>query len=367
MKSRNTNDRAGFTLVELLVVISIILLLAILAGAVFTGRMSDRMRSAARISQSAFLGAKDRALHAKDLRGIRLTRDQTDPTLANGFVYLQPLPMQTYPGGSFKLDRLDQNPNDNVPDSPDIYIVRGNNPQPPPATALSVDWYDISKFFPPNPKIRIPSNSGQWYTFTMSNPKYPFGPTNQVLQLLTPFAQQPTDPLYMYPNSNTAFPASVTTFTSCDIQLGNELLPFHQPISLPSGIVIDLKYCSTNVQTLAGIGTGSLPLVDIMFSPRGGVTGYLTALGQIHFFLRDLKDAADSTSNPLAVGPPGSANADVTKGERMILTVFPQSGLVQVFEFDPGDLVDNNTGAAVPDGLADNPFNFAQQVKTAGR
>jgi len=76
MKSR---QRSGFTLVELLVVIGILLLLASLSVAVFNSvRSSDRMRSGARIAQSAFLGAKDRALHAKDLRGVRLTRDSTN-------------------------------------------------------------------------------------------------------------------------------------------------------------------------------------------------------------------------------------------------------------------------------------------------
>src|SRR5258708_37188424 len=90
MKRRN-----GFTLVEMLVVITIILVLASLTFAVFRGNSTDKMRSAARIAQSAFLGAKDRALHAKELRGIRLTRDTTDPTLINGFIYLQPLPLQS--------------------------------------------------------------------------------------------------------------------------------------------------------------------------------------------------------------------------------------------------------------------------------
>ena len=77
--------RSGFTLVELLVVIVILLVLATLVFAVFrTGTGSDRMRSAARITQSAFLGAKDRALHAKDLRGVRFIRDANGPKAANG-------------------------------------------------------------------------------------------------------------------------------------------------------------------------------------------------------------------------------------------------------------------------------------------
>ena len=53
--------------------------------------------------------------------------------------------------------------------------------------------------------------------------------------------------------------------------------------------------------------------------------------------------------------------------DRPMLSVYPQTGLVQVFEIDPTDVVNNSTGAAGADGLADNIFNFAQQGKSAGR
>src|SRR5262245_59265654 len=72
-------DRAGFTLVELLVVITILAVVSVMVLGVFSIKNSDRLRSAARITQSAFLGGKDRALHAKDLRGVRFTRDLTNP------------------------------------------------------------------------------------------------------------------------------------------------------------------------------------------------------------------------------------------------------------------------------------------------
>jgi hypothetical protein len=86
----------------------------------------------------------------------------------------------------------------------------------------------------------------------------------------------------------------------------------------------------------------------------------------MHFLMRDLKDAA-SGFNPFAVGDPASANPDLNTGDRLILTLFPQTGLVQVFEMDPTDVLTNGTLAGPPDGLADNPFNFAQQGKSAGR
>src|SRR5262249_43930329 len=157
------------------------------------------------------------------------------PTLVSGFVYLQPLPLLTYPSGSLTLDRIDINPNDGTPDSADILIVRGNTP----SATSTVDW-DAKTAFLPNPaRIRITQDYGQWYTVTWSpTGSYPLSSANEVLQLMTPFTQQPSDPLYQFPFSNTAWLPS-STFSSCDIQLGNDILPFHQPISLSSGIVID--------------------------------------------------------------------------------------------------------------------------------
>lgn len=366
MHRMKNSRQAAFTLIELLVVIVIIMILATLVYAVFgTGRNSDKTRSAARIAQSAFLGAKDRALHAKDLRGVRLIRDTTDPTLVTGFVYLQPLPMQTYPAGSFKLDRLDVNPHDNVPDSADIMIVRGNSAPATPA----VDWDAKTQFFSNPGRIRIPTGSGQWYTFTWSaSGSYPLSAANEVLQLTTPFVQQPTDPVYAYPASMTGW-LPTSNFSSCDILLGNEILSFHQPISLPSGIVFDLNNSSVNVQTLA-----SNVNVDIMFSPRGNASGVVAGLGPLHFLIRGLKDAT-AGNNPWAVGPAGSANPDLNQEDRLVLTVFPQTGLVQVFEIDPTDNYTNPStttpinlpGIGGQDGIADNLFNFAQQGKSAGR
>src|SRR5438132_13817405 len=106
-----------------------------------------------------------------------------------------------------------------------------------------------------------------------------------------------------------------------------------------------------------------------MFSPRSMIAGAISSQGPLHFLLRDMQDAHIpavtinnvSYSSALIVGPVPAANipADPNRSDRLILTVFPQTGLVQTFEIDPTD--------ANGDGLADNIFNFALQGRSAGR
>jgi hypothetical protein len=148
---------------------------------------------------------------------------------------------------------------------------------------------------------------------------------------------------------------------SIDVQLGNDLLPFHQPISLSSGCVIDLAHSSANVQTLAGVGAGFNPPVDVMFSPRGQIAGSLQGLGPLHFLLRDLRDAA------AGLDPASVAQSQQARGDVLVLTVVPQTGLVQVFEADPTDAVNNATGAPGADGVIDDLFHFAKIGSAAGR
>ena len=226
--------RRGFTLTELLIVVAILLTLSGLTLSVYnTNRGSDRTRSAARIAQSAFLGAKDRAMNAKDFRGVRLTLDPADSNLVTGFAYIQPIPHDPYPSGSFTMER---------DASGNVTILRATS---------AADWSFTSSHFAVPGQIRMPAASGQWFHFTVSSPG--------VLQLAVPY----TFPL---PNPPPAVVASNTM--SADIQFANDVIPFHQPIPLTSGVVIDLRYCSANVQSLAALGT-----VDVLFSPRGTVSG----------------------------------------------------------------------------------------------
>jgi prepilin-type N-terminal cleavage/methylation domain-containing protein len=372
--------RAGFTLTELLIVIGILLLLSTLSLAVYnTGRSSDRMRSAARVAQSAFLGAKDRAMHAKNLRGIRLIRDSNGPAfsatnlypaLVNGFTFLQPISHDPYLAGTIQLERLDQSPQDGVPDGPDILVVRGLS------GANGVDWDRVSSFFGSVGQIRIPATTGQWYNFTVSqSDPYKLTSANEVLILSTPFNASSAQP----------FPANYiacafngpTQVAGCEIQFGSEVLPFHQPIALPTGAVIDLRYCSQNVIYLAGgnipntAGTVA-PNIDFSFSPRGSVSGATGGIGALYFCLRDLEDAMSISTNPLTAGLPRDPSDSACKGDCLVLALYPATGLVQTYPADLTDAYINSNGPNTAtnnpgqDGIVDNLFSFAQLGKAAG-
>jgi hypothetical protein len=278
-------------------------------------------------------------------------------------------------------------PPDGVPDSPDVLIVHGFDPppapQPTPAPTTYVDWAQKYPFFASPGQIRIPAGAGgQWYSFSYTtNAAAPYNiynlnmqtissppPGGEYLQLATSFPQSTNPPGSVVADDVTS------GYSSCDIQLGNDVLPFHQPISLPSGCVIDLAFCSSNVQTLAGYvpqtpnpatpylvpaPAPTLPVnnVDVMFSPRGNVTGINSALGAMFFCLRSTQDATLGL-NP-AYAPSLNSSYPQTPGDCLILAVFPQTGLVQTYDAD--------LRSTVTPGVADNIFYFAQRGMSAGR
>ena len=394
--------RSGFTLTELLVVIAILLLLSTLAFAVFnTGRSSDRLRSGARTAQSAFLGAKDRALHAKDFRGVRLTRDQTNPDLVNGFVYLQPLPVQSTGNlnnvtvGNFSLTRPylpPYTPPSNDAVQVNISVIPGTN-----SDGLTYFLQDSNGIWPYSTvQVRIPSGTGgQWYQLARQNnnaapywiTQDPNNSNNYIMMLQTSYSGGLPAP------APAAIPPTLNN-ASCDILLGNDVLPFHQPITLPSGSVIDLVRSQVPVSWYAqasaapnsvpagGVIVGTDPnnagnvlyriytsQMDVLFSPRGNVNGSIAGLGPIFLCLRSITDATlrdlnnkDISLDPGYNGqqiPAGSGITTKLPGETLILAVFPMTGLVQTFEADVTDA--NN------DGIADNLYNFAQRGLAAGR
>ncbi|MFM8219249.1 MAG: Tfp pilus assembly protein FimT/FimU, partial [Planctomycetaceae bacterium] len=152
--------REGFTLVELLVVMGILVLLASVTLMAFnSNRGGDRIRSAARSAQSAFLSARDRAMQAKDLRGIRLIVNSTDRT-CTGFQLIRPLPTLSQPVNSTSFFAA-LRPTVNLPYTGALVLPRGT-------------WasYQANGYFTPGvARVRIPgTSSGTWFRINNTAP-----------------------------------------------------------------------------------------------------------------------------------------------------------------------------------------------------
>src|SRR5262249_19127627 len=207
----------------------------------------------------------------------------------------------------------------------DVAVTRRNLRGNTDATQLVISgpqaqlWYaqDQNGVWPASiVTVRIPAQTGQLYYLARRQTSPPYwgvldGAGNLTLNLQTPYQGGKPYP----PNTNAVAPTDATA--SCEIQLGSELLAFHQPIPLPSAMVIDLDNSSPNVS--AQWPATPVPAdIDIMYSPGGKVSGPLSGLGPIHFLLSTLSDASRNL-NP--VDPQNS-------GEKLVLTVFPATGLV---------------------------------------
>ena len=76
-RGASARSRAAFTIIEMLIVVTILLLLTTFTAVAidFTFK-AERIGAGARQVQSLFQGARDRAIHAREPRGVRLLLDQ---------------------------------------------------------------------------------------------------------------------------------------------------------------------------------------------------------------------------------------------------------------------------------------------------
>jgi prepilin-type N-terminal cleavage/methylation domain-containing protein len=372
--------RGGFTLVELMVVITIMLLLfgMTVYGINFT-RDADKVRGAAAQVQSFLSGARDRAIYAQEPRGVRFFVNPANPRSVSAMAYIQPGQMWTY--GNVDLERLDINPKNNVPDSPQVIVVRGER----------LGWWQLKRrgLLTDGSRIRMPRDTGNWYEVDTSLINITAPPTGQDFLLLRiPFSDAGGD-------SNAVVAHSGMTY---ELELPAQLLP-QEPSLLPEGAVIDLdgsKIPSVWRPGLADEAGQFSPYMDIFFSPRGNVVGNAAGTGLIHFYICDAEDSLNLKTQYLAALPnddptwntdePNTGSpldtferqlrgqafvpADETFGtwldgssaaepylvkDRKLVTIFTQTGAITVGAVD---VTDSNA-----DGFADSPFAFAQSGK----
>ena len=406
--------RSAFTLMELLVVITIIVvLLSMTALTLRFSTESDRVRGAARQVQSFLSGARDRAIYAKESRGVRFFISPENPRAVTTMAYIAPGGTWSSPENSagVSLERVDINGDGDFLDNnlvfpppplgvlrnePDVFVVHGKqNP----------GWWNLKKrgWLVNGLRIRIPKGpTGNWYPIDTSLIDITIAPTaDQFLLLQIPYA-----------DSGDQGQQIAHGELSYEIELPAKLLP-QDPSILPESVVIDLdgSKIPTGWQLPPVAGLQYSGYMDIVFSPRGNIVGGSAGAGVIHLYICDAEDSLflrERFETPWAVNnppipplpqlpPPYHAGApfvpmdeipntmwvggdqNYKPKDRRILTIFTQTGAVSghlVNSYlndatlltgdtaDPFD-IDNDGIYNEADGLADDPYYFAEIGKVA--
>lgn len=309
---------SGFTLVELLVVISILAILVVITiSSINFALASDVTRSASRQVQSYLAGARDRAIFAKEDRGVRFLLDRTgsqgttyssNRATVTSMVYIAPA--EPWSRGTIELERIDDVPPHPDADGPEVFNVRGTG----------TDWLFLKNRgqLIDNARIKIPADSsGIWYTIVDASG---VSATEEVLRLTTPYREPGNTPV----TDIVAFSPGSGPSTYL-LELAAEVLPNEEPVLLPNGTAIDLDRSFLPASWRSGIfapGDDGQPGVlgidddgangiddsgelgwpgsddvriyssrlDLMFSPSGSVVGREAGNGKIHFAIDTIEN-----------------------------------------------------------------------------
>jgi len=406
--------QAGFTLIELLIVVTILLLLTTFTIiSVDLTFESERVGAGARQVQSLLEGARDRAIRAREPRGVRflLDTDQDNGRMVSSMVYVGQA--QPWNEGQITLKRPDFD-NDNVADSDGVTIVEGspealwdnlkrrgflgvyedlngNGVLDPGEDLNGNGGLDIE-----TPRIRIPGDkNGTWYRVrthllgrVATNPN--------VLMLIREYRDPGTTPT----SSVVAFEG--TGPSTYVLELPPRILPDADPVLLPAGVVIDLDASDIPGFWRPPGGTGHavpyLSRMDLMFSPRGTVIGSPAGAGILHFYVTRRVDVENATRLVSPPRPPVNAGASPLVpadglfaslpnsppvGDRSLVSVFTSTGKIASHPLNLQDGEDTNGNGTLdgdttpgngvftedlndngildgPDGFADDPFVFAE-------
>lgn len=402
--------RHGFTLVELLIVITIILLL--LTMTVLTVRFaqdSDRVTGGARQVQSFLSGARDRALYFRRPIGVRLFLDSDALNENTGPGELRTVSAMSYidagelwDDGQIQLQRWDPDLDGrtNIPSGTSTVDINGDG-IPDDATQVWMvaglkanKWWELKRrgLLVDGMRMRIPAGSqGTWYPVDTRLIDLTSTPTaTQYLVLQIPYADRGDT------NRRSAVAFAGSGPDTYELELPATLMPV-APSLLPDSVVIDLD--GSNLPAAwrpSALNGGSFsPYMDIVFSPKGNVIGDAASSGLIHLYVCDRQDATilkDQFIDQFVSGlaPTSTVRSDnlakfeagisagvpfvpageidpanqtwitalsdedpYLPGERRLVSVFTQTGSITVHQVNPTDSIGS-------DGIADDPYLFAE-------
>jgi prepilin-type N-terminal cleavage/methylation domain-containing protein len=285
--------RPGFTLVELLVVMAIMVMLAaLLVGLLPNAANSEREARAARLVQGWLNIAKQRAVRDQAPRGLRLFPGSNNPLWVGSAQYIeQP---DDFTGGTLQTDPAQLPPNPPVPFDSVAFTLAGgsdlvNGQVFPPNSPSDMELWNVQ----PGDYLEILGTGLVYDIVTVTSPS-----TIKVSPALT------------YP---------ITTPTAYYRILRRPRVVGNDTLALPNGTVIDL---ATNVaygNPLPPSASASTPgVIDILFSPSGAVITRGASTATINLWVRA------PSENPTLVNDPFQSYPT-------IVAIFTRTGLVGAY------------------------------------
>ncbi|MBR9804427.1 hypothetical protein GYB59_23260 [bacterium] len=429
LQSETRRRIAGFTLIELLIAVTIFIILTTLAVSAFNLNVgSERISAAARQVQAMLEGARARAFKLQKPVGVRFSLDSNNPSELVSMIYVSTVDDGaggSYETGRLRFVDLDDDLNNTMPLPgftteivPGIQQLTSRN---------APTWSQMRDLgvLKAGVRIRIPAGTGTWYTVSSEN----FLTSSNVLRLVEEPVDVSSYGLLSqnYATNTGKVESYELDLSSVMMPLQGEdavQLPPNTVIDLRSSKVPSNWYIGRwgagiaitegdwiAVRTSNGIkayvatndgqtgtsapnwdsesdngdtitdGTGATevtwrcsdaPQFDIIFTPQGSIYGSLAAEGIVHLTLAETRDTR-AVFEDGSVGlqawdlsdRDGDGKAPDHLGSYRIINIFSASGAVSVSPIDQTDVMDNSTGTAGSDGVADNLFNLALEGATA--
>ncbi|MAT15706.1 MAG: hypothetical protein CMJ46_10620 [Planctomyces sp.] len=299
---RSAGERGGFTIIELLVSIVIIGILTVMTVLTLNATLENsKVNSASRSIQAALEGARDRAAHANEPRGLRIYFEEfvdangDSHFLANSMAYLEVTENET--AGTIDIQRVPVTvPPPDYGEAIELY-------------GTDTDWQSLHTrgLLTQNSKIRL---NNWWYTIAPGTLAVTVA-TEQIN--ITPEYRDAT-------GTNMDLVAGSVANGDHEITLEPVEMAGEDPISLPEGTFIDLA--EMDRVPLVWEVTGANGYVDIMFDPLGTVNGPLSTHGMLHLPIIHREDIGGAIAD---IKRFGNENKENQEG---LITVFTQTGQI---------------------------------------
>lgn len=313
--------RPGFTLIEILMVVSIVLLLTTIAVA-FLPKIQEKQRATqgAVQLQSWLRTAKQWALRDGAPRGIRLGTAGTN--LVTQLQYIeQPDDWVPAVGGQLALWATAAG------SLPNISLFQTGGPL---GLSLPNTTLDFTGGYGPAATNGWPVQVGDYLEINQPGPLYlitAIDPVNQQLSLNGP-------------KTSGIFPLSILSATT-NFRVVRQPRPRlgESPLLMPLNVAIDLTTNAAYGNSLPSSGN-----IDILFGPSGTLVGWTGAADRIHLWVRDTSE--DSVSG----------SSTMFNGEQNLISVSVRTGMISAHPVD----------TKVSGNSYQNPYSFTQDGRASG-